>query len=59
MAVAPFVRKESLYLLSVFTKGDGAYEILCTSFFTMVTYAELFALGMLIIAIIELCSRKR
>ena len=41
-------------------EGSGAYDPdHSTLFFTMVTYEALFALGMLIIAIIELCSRKR
>ena len=60
VAAAPFIRKETSYLLSDLTKGDGAYEIsFCTWFFSMVTYTELFALGMLIVAIIGLCSAKR
>ena len=60
VAVAPFCRKETSYLLSDFMKGDGAYDIsFCTLFFSMVTYAELFAFGMLIVAIIGLCSTKR
>ena len=67
MAVAPFrslIRKEFSLLLSDCWKGVGAYNnniaLYRTWLSSMVSYTELFALGMLIVAIIGLClSNKR
>ena len=60
VAVAPFTRKEKLYLLSDLQRGDGAYDLFSSTLLSaVVTYEALFAFAMLIVSIVGLFIRKR